>query len=61
MSFFITIVGKSFTKNMTCDEAKLLHYVPSFVVHQAKTKGDYSTTVINDGESYTWHIKYKPN
>lgn len=46
---------------MTIDEEKLTKYVTSFVVHQAKQNGETTTTVVNDGESYTWHIKYMPN
>lgn len=59
--FFIKIVGKTFNKEMTVDEEKLGKYVPSFVIFQAKKLGETTTAVVNDGESYTWHIKYQPN
>jgi hypothetical protein len=51
--FFIKIVGKTFNKEMTVDEEKLGNYVPSFVIFQAKKLGETTTTVVNDGESYT--------
>jgi len=59
--FVVKIVGKTFNKEMTVDEEKLGKYVPSFVIFQAKKLGETTTTVVNDGESYTWHIKYQPN
>lgn len=59
--FQVKIVGKTWNKSMTIDEEKLIKYVTSFVVDQAKQNGETTTTVVNDGESYTWHIKYMPN
>ena len=59
--FVVKIVGKTFNKEMIIDEEKLGKYVPSFVIFQAKKLGKTTTTEVNDGESFTWHIKYQTN
>ena len=59
--FQVKIVGEKWNKSMQVDEEQLGKYVPSFVIYQAKKLGETTTTVVNDGVSYTWHIKYQPN
>lgn len=60
--FKVKIVSKTDTKTMTLDEAQLTKHVLGFVVYQAKKNGEATTTVVNGGESYVWHITYlKPN
>ena len=46
---------------MTLDEETLTKHVKDFIVFQAKKLGQTTTIVINNGESYTWHIKYLAN
>lgn len=59
--FSIKVVSSKETKTMTLDEETLTKHVKSFIVFQAKKLGQTTTVVINNGESYTWHIKYLPN
>jgi len=46
---------------MTLDEETLTKHVKDFIVFQTKKLGQTTTVVINNGESYTWHIKYLAN
>jgi len=59
--FSIKIVSSKDTKTMTMDEGNLSKHIPGFVIFQAKKEGQTTTVVVNQGESYTWHIKYMPN
>ena len=49
------------TKKMTVDEDELGKHLPSFIIYQAKNLGETSTSVIEGGVTFTWHIKYQPN
>ena len=61
--FHCTIVTDKDTKTTMFDEERLIKYVMSFNVHQAKSKGKHTCTVINpsNGVTSVWHITYKPN
>lgn len=60
--FQVEVVSKIDVKRMMLTEQQLINYVGNFIVSQAMKLGRTTTSMVNNGETYTWHITYqKPN
>ena len=59
--FHCRIESKKETKTVTLDEDQIKNYLPSFIIYQAKQDKQTTTTVIHEGVSQVWHIKYMPH